>query len=541
MGMDISKKQRWFLWIVMSSLLLLFGQGCKPKVDTVTETRTSANTPQQPSAESAKVILESPLAGSWHSADGESLKNEIDQLYTDMKTDSIDNIIALILPHAGYRYSGRTAAMALQTVKGHYKRIVIIAPSHYVPMEDILSVPRVTHYQTPLGLIPVDSEFVNKLLQYPEFQEIPQANQREHSVHIEVPMVQHKWKDARIVPIVAGQCSLPTLSKAASILSSLIDHDTLVIVSCDFVHYGPNYDYVPFKDNVQEQLKTLNMGAYKYIEQKDTKGFLEYREKTGASICGYVPIAILLSMLDKSSQAHLIHYATSGEITGDHTNSVSYFSIAFSGQWPTSAPVLQEAVDMHLTEEDKERLLSLARQSIVYYLEKGEVLNIPDTDISQKLKSTRAAFVTLNQELRAAQIGPRRKIKQLRGCIGDIFPRQPLYQSVISNAVNAAVNDPRFEPVRKEELKDITIEISALTPPQSISSIEEIRIGVDGVVLRKGGRSAVFLPQVAPEQGWGRQEMLEHLSQKAGLPADAWKQGASFLTFQAEVFGEGEQ
>jgi len=141
----------------------------------------------------------------------------------------------------------------------------------------------------------------------------------------------------------------------------------------------------------------------------------------------------------------------------------------------------------------------------------------------------RAAFVTL------------KKNSQLRGCIGDIFPRQPLYKSVIINAINAGVNDRRFLPVTGTECNDITIEISALTVPEPIASPDDIRIGVDGVVLSKDGQSAVFLPQVAPEQGWDVKQMLTQLSLKAELPADAWKEGASFLVFQAVVFGEAER
>jgi MEMO1 family protein len=532
----------WIFAIAASSLFLLFsGQGCKPQETAQPGGETSTDSSQQQPDKSAQVVLKSALAGQWYPADKDSLNKEIDGLYSKTEPNSIDNVIALILPHAGYRYSGRTAAMALQTVKWDYKRIIIIGPSHYVSMEDTLSVPKVTHYQTPLGLVPVDTKFIDKLLQHPEFQEVPQTNEREHSVQIEIPLVQQKWKDAKIVPIVAGQCSLPTISNAASILNSLIDRDTLVIASSDFVHYGPNYDYVPFTKDVPEQLKKLDMGAYQYIEQKDSKGFLEYREKTGATICGSIPIAILLSMLDKSSQPHLIQYTTSGQVTGDFTNSVSYFGVAFSGQWPTVSPVAQETSESELTKEDKDRLLKFARQSIVYFLEKGNIMEVSETNLSERLKTSRAAFVTLNTIRKTGYAGPRKEIKELRGCIGDIFPRQPLYKSVITNAVNAAVNDPRFKTVRKEELKDITIEISALTPPRPVGSAEEIRIGIDGVVLRKDGYSAVFLPQVASEQGWTRDEMLEYLSQKAGLSADAWKEGARFLTFQAEVFGEDEK
>jgi len=129
----------------------------------------------------------------------------------------------------------------------------------------------------------------------------------------------------------------------------------------------------------------------------------------------------------------------------------------------------------------------------------------------------------------------------LRGCIGDIFPQRPLYKSVIRNAINACFNDRRFPPVAEAECKDITIEISALTVPEPVASADEIRIGTDGVVLSKDGRSAVFLPQVAPEQGWDVDQMLTQLSLKAQLTADAWKEGASFLVFQADVFGENEK
>ena len=494
-------------------------------------------------ASEKQTVFNSTLAGRWYSDDANALKKEVGQLFQKSDIKPVNDIIALILPHAGYQYSGRTAAMGIQSLGRQYKRIIVIGPSHNMPME-VLSVSQETVYQTPMGEVAIDVEFVNKLLKHPQFQVIPQANQPEHSTQIEVPLLQFAQKDFKLVLIVAGQCSTQTIAKAASILSSLVDKDTLIIASSDFVHYGPNYGYVPFKENVQEGLKNLDMGAYKYIEKLDSNGFMEYREKTGATICGYIPISILLSMLDKSSQGHLINYSTSGQLTGDFTNSVSYFSIAFSGKWQTSAhstgsgqassvepkssPVKQENNNSGLTEEDKKQLLDFARESIVYYLDKHEMLDVPDSNISERLKEPRAAFVTLKEN------------NQLRGCIGDIFPRQPLYKSVISNAVNAAVNDPRFYPVGKNELKDITIEISALTAPKPIASYKEIRIGIDGVVLKKSGYSAVFLPQVAPEQKWGREEMLNNLSLKAGLPADGWKDGASFLVFQAEVFGETE-
>jgi AmmeMemoRadiSam system protein B/AmmeMemoRadiSam system protein A len=480
-------------------------------------------------AQSSKVVFRSVLAErGWYPADANVLKKQIESFFQKADVKPIDNVIALILPHAGYAYSGQTAASALKTINRKYKRIIVIGPSHHLPMEEILSVPRVTHYETPLGQIPLDVEFINNLLKYPVFQNVPYAHKYEHSVQIELPLLQHCQKDFTIVPIVAGQCSLDTIKRVGTILQGLIDQQTLVIASSDFTHYGPAYRYIPFKENIPEQIKKLDMGAYEYIAKLDSECFLEYRRETGATICGYIPIAISLSMLDKDTKVSLANYATSGQLTSDFSNSVSYLSIVFSGAWPSLSEIQTQETDLKLTEEDKKQLLTLARKTISYALEKQRVPKASELGVavSDAMNSPRAAFVTFTKNGR------------LRGCIGDIFPQRPLYKSVILNAINASLNDRRFSPVTEAECKDIKIEISALTSPQPIDSYDKIRIGTDGVVLNKDGRSAVFLPQVAPEQGWDLNQMLTQLSLKAGLPPDAWKEGASFLVFQADVFGE---
>ena len=481
-------------------------------------------------AKPTKVVLRSSLPGRWYPADAETLNKQIEGFFEKAQVKSIDNVIALILPHAGYQFSGQTAVSGLKTIDKKYERVVIIGPSHYMYMEEMLSVPRATHYETPLGQIPLDLEFIDKLLKYSVFQNVPRAHKYEHSVQIEVPFLQYVQPNFKLVPIVAGTCSLETIRKAGAILGGLVDDQTLVIASSDFVHYGSNFGYVPFRENIPEQIRKLDMGAYEYIASLDSKGFLEYKRRTGATICGYIPVAILLSMLDKPVKAELIKYTTSGELTGDFTNSVSYLSAAFSGRWPEKAKMKKERQSTVLSESDKKELLKLARRSLVYYLEKGRVPQPPELDVavSDAMRHPRAAFVTF------------KKNSHLRGCIGDIFPRQPLYKSVITNAINAGVNDRRFLPVTKAEYDDITVEISALTAPKPIASPDDIRIGVDGVVLSKNGRSAVYLPQVAPEQGWDVNQTLTQLSLKAGLGADAWKEGANFLVFQAVVFGEEE-
>ncbi|MBA7684593.1 hypothetical protein ES703_92998 [subsurface metagenome] len=480
----------------------------------------------------------------WYSPDAKILNKQFSGFFENAEVKPLDDVIAMILSHAGYQFSGQTAVRALKTTDKEYSRIVVIGPSHRAYMDEMLSVPTATHYETPLGEVPLDVNFIEKLLEYPMFHSVPHAHKEEHSVQIELPLLQYKQKNFEFVPIVAGHCSLETIRKVGSILKSLVDEQTLVVASSDFVHYGRQFRYMPFTENVPEKIKEVDMGAYEHIAKLDCEGFLKYKQRTGATICGYVPVAILLSMLEKPVKADLIEYKTSGELTGDYKHSVSYLSVVFSGSWPSGQPLVPEPGRTKLTEDDKKQLLTLARKTIVHYLQKKQVPEPSElgVTISEAMQVPRAAFVTLKKIASVRKDGEKKpqKVSRLRGCIGDIFPRRPLYKSVMGNALSAAFRDRRFPPVTIAECNDITIEISALTAPKPIASSDRIRIGIDGVVLSKNGRSAVYLPQVAPEQGWDVEQTLTNLSLKAKLPKDAWKEGASFLVFQAVVFGEEE-
>lgn len=510
-------------------LALLPTNACKREAPAPTNTASASAAEGR--GQPVRSVLRSSLAGTWYPDDPNALWQHLDGFFRKADIEPIEGVIALVLPHAGYAWSGQTAAFGLKTTEKKYKRVVVIGPSHRTDMEEIVSVPRATHYETPLGQTPLDIEFIDALLEFPIVQNVPNAHQAENSIEMEVPIVQYRQGDFKLVPIVAGRCSLQTIEQMGAILRSLVDRDTLIIASSDFVHYGPNYGYVPFNQDVPQQIKQLDMGAYEHIAKLDAKGFLEYTQKTGATICGRIPIAILLSMLGKTAEAHLAQYATSGELTGDFTNSVSYLSVAFTGQWQDQPQIERRTDAAELTEQDKKQLLVLARKTMVYALQNRRVPEAADLDVavSDAMRRPRAAFVTLTKNF------------MLRGCIGDIFPQRPLYKSVIINAIHACVSDSRFPPVSQDELTDITIEISVLTVPAPIASPDEIRIGIDGVVLNKDGHSAVFLPQVATEQGWNVERMLTQLARKAQLPDDGWKQGATFQVFQAVVFGENEQ
>jgi AmmeMemoRadiSam system protein A len=226
---------------------------------------------------------------------------------------------------------------------------------------------------------------------------------------------------------------------------------------------------------------------------------------------------------------------TSGHVSGSFDLSVTYASVVYRGSWrrwsdPAPAPVAGT-----LDEHQRRRLLALARATLRSHIGHDESLAQwfaagPKDDA---LRSLTGAFVTVhNTGKRAKEHG------RLRACMGVIEARQPLLEAVISAAVSAA-HDPRFPRLEVHELDRVELEVSILSPARRVDSAEQIVVGTHGVVLSKARRRAVYLPQVAPEQGWDREEMLEHLSAKAGLPGDAWRRGAELEVFTAQVFGEG--
>jgi len=491
------------------------------------ESQTREPSPPSP----ADRVLVSSLAGRWYPGDRAELERAIRGYLEGADGERIEHVQALILPHAGYQYSGPTAAFGIRQIAGRaYRRVVVLGPSHRVAMENVASLPEATRLRTPLGEVPFDLEFLDALRRHPMFQDIPQAIEGEHSVEIEVPLLQEALGEFRLVPIVVGQLDADAARRMARILRGLVDRDTLVVASSDFTHYGRNFGYTPFREEIPENLRKLDLAAFEKIREKNVEGFLDFVAETGATICGRSPISVLLAMLPEESKAHVLRYDTSGALTHDFSSSVSYLAVAFEGAWTPADPASPASTEPPLDGEDHARLLRLARRTIELALDTYRVPEVEETgiELTPGMKAIRGAFVTLEEN------------GELRGCIGDIIPQRPLYRSVMINAIHAALNDRRFRPVTAEELPKLHIEISALTPQVPVASAEEIVVGKHGVVLSKDGHRAVFLPQVAPEQGWSREEMLAHLARKAGLRADAWRDGAAFTVFEAEVFGEEE-
>ena len=482
-----------------------------------------------------KMVMESKLAGSWFSADGARLRNELEGYLAAAGASVVSEpVCGLILPHAGYAYSGPTAAYGINAVAGKpYRRVVVVGPTHRISMPNRASIADAACYRTPLGDIPMDTEMIAKLKTYPFIQYVPAAHQGENSVDLQLPLLQVGLRDFKLVVLVVGQLDQAGTDQLAQALLNCIDEETLVVASTDFTHFGTRFDYVPFTENVAERIKQLDMEAFHQAEQKNCAGWYAFLDRTRATICGRYAVGVLLKMLPEDAQVRLLHYAQSGTMTGDWDGSVSYLAAAVTGCWANSGDSkgltsADKEGAMVLSMNDQQALLRLARGTLTYYLEHGRKPTPSDLGVvvTPAMKQVMGAFVTLH------------KRGILRGCIGEILPRRPLWQAVMERAVSAGVEDPRFPPVQADELPEIDVEISALTPPHAITTLDAIELGRHGIILQKGYNAAVFLPQVAPEQGWDLATTLTHLAMKAGLAPDGWKTGCSFEVFEAQVFGE---
>ncbi len=464
------------------------------------------------------------VAGSWYTDDPAALRKMLRQFLDAAKKPELPGEpVVLIVPHAGYRFSGPLAAAAFKAVEGKsYSRVILLGPSHHMGGSYTGgAVATVSHFATPLGLVSLDVELCSKLAASEGFLADDRPHGPEHCLEMELPLLQCTVKDLRVVPILIGQADAKTLAKIASALRSAMDERTLIVVSTDFVHYGPNYGYVPFTKNVKENLARLDGAAIDRILAVDHLGFVDLVQQTQATVCGRWPVAAALEALADRADCEgvLLGYATSGAMLKDWTNSVSYAAVAIC-----------RGAASPLTEPEQRLLLKLAREQVREQLRTGrELAGVEGRyELTARLKKPAPAFVTLTRAGR------------LRGCIGHIAPVEPLYQSVMHNAISAC-KDPRFttDPVTAEEEPRLHVEISVLSRFRQIGSVEEIQVGRDGLMIYAGTRQGLLLPQVPLQQGWDREQYLAGLCRKAGLPAQAWKDpNVRIRRFTAQVFGE---
>ncbi|MBU1905547.1 MAG: AmmeMemoRadiSam system protein B [Candidatus Omnitrophica bacterium] len=463
----------------------------------------------------AENVKEANVAGMFYPEDPVRLSEMIDGFIKEAEPEIIEGeIFALISPHAGYAYSGRVAGHGYKLIKNKpYKTVIIIAPSHHFKFTGISVFPEGS-FRTPLGELEIDQEFTQKLLdQDPEITCQPRAFDQEHSLEVQLPFLQKTLTDFEIVPIIMGDCSLSTCQKLSRLLKQAIGdrNDVLVIASTDMYH---GYDH--------EEARVVDQETLSYIQNMDAEGLYYGLREGRLQLCGGWPVVstLILSKELGHNKLGVLNYTNSAQVTGKKvkgTWTVGYASCAIDKE---------EGEEGMLNIEQRKRLLEIARQSIENYLNTGKRLEVNEKD--PLLVKEFGAFVTLN------------KNGHLRGCIGNIIASGPLYLTVKNMAVEAAVNDPRFPEVILSELEDIEIEVSVLSPLEKVESADKIELGKHGVIVRKGSSSGVFLPQVATETGWSKEEFLSNLcAQKAGLSTDAWKdKSTEIFIFTAEVFSE---
>ncbi len=452
-------------------------------------------------------------------------------------------IFMLISPHAGYGFSGQTAAFGYKLIKNKpYKTVIIIGTSHHKVINGAVLYGEGS-FVTSLGKINVDEEFVKSILNKDAGVLLDtSAFSNEHSVEVQLPFLQKVLTGFKIVPVVIGDCSLESCKKIALLFKDAIGQrkDILIVVSTDLYH---GYD---FKEAEVVDEFTLDL-----IKKMDYQGLYYALRDGNAQACGGFGTVVALNIAKELGyqRPEVLQHTNSAIVTGRLAKgdwTVGYASCAVMGPAPRAykAPCPNGAGQVFatrrklrgyelvgkgenmLTNQQKQKLLKIARESILTYLKSGEKLQIEEDGsvLNQKM----GAFVTLNQH------------NQLRGCIGNLVASQPVYLTVRDMAIEAAVGDPRFPALSLSELKDVEIEVSVLSILEKVASAERIELGKHGVLVRRGNQSGVFLPQVATETGWSKEEFLNNLcAQKAGLSANAWKdRDTQLYIFTADVFSE---
>jgi len=416
---------------------------------------------------------------------------------------------ALIVPHAGYIYSGPVAATAyaqLAALRGRIRRVVLLGPTHRVYVRG-LALPESDRFATPLGEIPLDREGMQRLAGLPQVTRSAAAHQMEHSLEVQLPFLQQVLGDFQLLPLAVGEA---TAEEVAEVLEQVWGGDeTLIVISSDLSHFLPDGLARQVDGGTVDAILALN--AHINHEQA----------------CGATPVnGLLLAARRHGLHPVVLDVRNSSDTAGDPERVVGYAAFAFQAE---SRPEQTGADDAAQQDADKgSTLLKLARSEI------GAKLGhrIPPPAHAGWLEEPGASFVTLTRQ------------GELRGCIGTLEAHRPLGEDVRENAVAAAFRDPRFMPLSRDEFEDIRVEVSLLSPTEPLlvtneaDALARLRPNIDGVVLEYGHYRSTFLPQVW-EQLPNPAEFLAHLKRKAGLSMDFWAEQVRLSRYTVSKWKEG--
>jgi MEMO1 family protein len=480
-------------------------------------------------------VREPAVGGKFYPDSAVKLRLGIEKFLQDALPVKVKKPVVIIVPHAGYIYSGQICADGFKQVSHQpYDVVVVLGANHTSPDFQKISLYPGDGFRTPLGTAPVEKDVVSQLKNAdPADCTLDKSlHESEHSVEVMVPFIQVLFPKAKIVPVVVGSPDMEMCTRFGKALGKVLENKlALIVASSDLSHYPASKDANIVDRETLAAIAKLDPAAFR-------KTLQAHRDKNipnlATSACGEAPILAAMAAAKSLGATHgvVVSYANSGDLSiGERSRVVGYGAVVLTAEGEDKnisvpAKPTRDSVSAPLGSADKKALLAFARETI-------SRLFLTDTvplarGFNENLQQPRGVFVTL------------KKKGELRGCIGRIIGDEPLCKLVGAMAVQAAFNDRRFQPMTFDELKDTEIEISVLTPMKKVTGAADIVVGSDGVLLSKDGRSAVFLPQVATEQGWNREELLDNLCLKAGLTTGSWKAGAQLSTFQAIMFSESE-
>lgn len=439
------------------------------------------------------------VAGTFYPQDPRALRQAVEASLDAAEPSERFEAKALVVPHAGFVYSGPVAGKAyalLRDRRAEIRRVVLLGPSHRVGFRG-LAVPAAATFETPLGAVPIDREGVACALELPQVRCLDAAHAREHSLEVQLPFLQLTLPRFSLVPLVVGDAAPDEICQVIERLWG--GAETLVVVSSDLSHYLP---YEEARSMDEETARAIEALAPEAIGREQA--------------CGRGPLqGLLLAARRHGLCARRLDLRSSGDTAGSRDSVVGYGAFAFCA--PAALP----------QDSPWRPLLRVARDSIDSGLREGEPLAVDPDAFAAPLRELRASFVTLHVD------------DALRGCTGSLAPAAPLVRDVARNAFRAAFEDPRFEPIQPSELARLHVHVSVLGPMQPLAAASEeelvaaLRPGEDGLLLEDGTRRATFLPAVWKQLPSPR-DFVRHLQQKAGLPAGAFSPGTRAFRYAVE-------
>jgi len=484
-------------------------------------------------------------AGQFYPGEEKRLEFKIDEYLKNVSEQEVDGRVkAVIVPHAGYQFSGQVAAHAYKLLKGKKVGTVVIICNSHTTFFDGVAVDESDAWETPLGLVEVDQELAKKIVAADEaimFNSKPHQA-ADHTLEVQLPFLQTVLEnDFKIVPILFGNQHDDSYKKLAQALAKNLGEDDIVIISTDMSHY-PSYENANRVD--QETLEIIKTADIAKLDEHIEKVMKQNIPNEDTVLCGQdgVKTGIEMYNLLGWESIEVLKYANSGDAgIGDKGSVVGYGAVVFSAVAPaqgsSTGSFADAQDDNQLNSGQKKELLRIARETVESFVRDGEVLDFEVSD--KRLNWKEGAFVTLRL---APFAQDRHKEGELRGCIGQIIPsKKPLWEVVRDMAISACSEDHRFNPVSKKELDKIDYEVSVLSVPEKIDDWRKIELGKHGVIVKKGFKGGVFLPQVATETGWSLEEFLSQLCyQKAGLAPDCYKNDpdVELEVYTAQVFDE---